>query len=96
MKLLHLTFREEFSDAVERILNRHGIGDFIRYSGVQGRDRDGRHYGTKVHPGNSTVIQALVEDTHVQDVWSDLGAFRRERDTHAHLRAALLAVEDHL
>lgn len=48
------------------------------------------------HAGNSAVVQGLVEDPQVPNVWSILETFRRERDSHAHLRAALLAAEEHL
>lgn len=93
MKLLHLTFRHEFSDVVEGILDRHGISDFVRHPMIQGRDRDGKHYGSKVYPGSITLVQALVEDRNIQGLLEDLGAFRGEKASHAHLRAALVPVE---
>ncbi|MCF8062430.1 MAG: hypothetical protein K9M82_07935 [Deltaproteobacteria bacterium] len=94
MKLLHLTFRHEFSEAIERILDRHGISDFIRKPMIHGRDRDGKHYGSKVYPGNTTLVQALVEDERVGDLLEDLKSFRNEKPSHAHLRAAVIPVEE--
>ena len=93
MKLLHLTFRHEFSDAVEQILDRHKVSDFVRHPMVDGSDRDGKHYGSKVYPGNTTLIQALVEDERVADLLEDLEAYREERTSHSHLRAAVIPVE---
>jgi len=58
MKLLYLTYHFEFSDQIEKILDAHEIENFVRYAFVEGKDRDGRHYGTKVFPGQSSVVQA--------------------------------------
>ena len=93
MKLLHLTFHHEFSDAVERILDRHEVSDFVLHPMLQGRDRDGKHYGSKVHPGNITLVQALVEDERIPDLLEEVNAFRDEKSSHAHLRAAVIPVE---
>lgn len=96
MKLLHLTFRHEFSDAVERILDRHEITDYVRHPMIQGRDRDGKHAGSKVHPGNITLVQALVEDDRVSNLLETLKGFQEEKPSHAHLRAAVVPVEERL
>ena len=96
MKLLHLTFHHEFSDAVERILDRHEVSDFVLHPLLQGGDRDGKHYGSKVYPGNITLVQALVEDERLSDLLEEVKAFRDEKSSHAHLRAAVLPLEEHL
>ena len=93
MKLLHLTFRHEFSGAVEQILDRHEICDFVWHPMAQGRDRDGKHYGSKVYPGSTAVVQALVEDDRLEKLLKDLKAYREEKTSHAHLCAAVISVE---
>jgi hypothetical protein len=96
LKLLHLTFHHEFSDAVERILDRHGVSDYVLHPMTHGRDLDGKHYGSKIYPGNITVVQALVEDGRVSDLLEEVKAFRDEKASHAHLRAAVMPVERQL
>lgn len=96
MKLLHLTFRQEFEDAVEEILDRNGIVDFVRHPRLSSRDCDGKHEGSKVYPGHATAVEALVEDARVQDLLSDLESFQKEKKSHAHLRAAVVPVETSL
>jgi hypothetical protein len=96
LKLLHLTFHHEFSDAVERILDRHEISDFVMHPMVHGRDSDGKHFGSKVHPGSITLVQALVEDVRLPALLEEVKAFRDEKSSHAHLRAAVIPVEEEL
>ncbi|MFW6161155.1 MAG: PG0541 family transporter-associated protein [Planctomycetota bacterium] len=96
MKWLHITFRFEFADAVEAILDRHGIQDFVRSPMVEGRDCDGKHYGSQVFPGNMTVVQAHVPDETVEPLLDDLREFREAREAHRHLRAVVLPVEQRL
>lgn len=93
MKLLQLSFHFEFTDNVEEILHRHGLRDFIRYPRVDGRDEDGMHDGSRVHPGNLTVIQAPVSEEDVDAVLDDLKRFRDERKAHQHLQAFVAPIE---
>ena len=93
MKLLHLSFHFEYAETIEPLLDRHGIGDYARYSMVEGKDGDGKHFGTQVFPGNVTVIQAQVPDEKVEALLKDLQAFRRAKDAHRHLQALILPVE---
>lgn len=93
MRLVHVTFRFEFTDAVQRILDRHDVTDFVRYAMVEGSDRDGKHFGNQVYPGNMVAIQALVPPGRVDALLDDLRRFRDEKPAHAHLRALVLAAE---
>ena len=93
MKLVHVTFRFEYADAIDRILDAHDVTDFVRVSMVQGRDRDGKHYGNQVHPGNMVVVQAQVPPARVDALLEDLRRFRDARPAHAHLRALVLPAE---
>jgi hypothetical protein len=96
MKLVQITFRFEFSDDIEEILDNHGIADFVRTPFVDSRDRDGKHFGTKIFPGSGTLVQALVEEDAVVPLLEDLRGFREKRESHRHLRALVLPVEDFL
>ena len=93
MKFLHLTFHFEYQERIEAILDRHGVTDFVRYPMIEGRDCDGKHFGTQVFPGNTSVVQALVEEDTVDGLLDDVRAFRDEKQTHQHLQAAVLPVE---
>jgi hypothetical protein len=96
VKLLHLTFHFEYADIVAAILDRHEIADYARYSMVEGKDRDGKHFGTQVFPGNVTTIQAQVPDDKVDALCKDLETFREEKDAHRHLQALILPIEKRL
>ena len=96
MKLLHVTFHYEFSDAVEAILERHEIRAYVHYPMMHGKDSDGKHYGTKVFPGAISVVQAQVEDEKLGEVLESLSAFKKEKRAHYHLEALVFAVEKSL
>ncbi len=96
MKFVHITFHFEYTDNLEQILDRHEIENLVRYPMQEGRDRDGKHYGTQVYPGSTTVIQAQVPDEEVADLLRDLKVFRDEKDSHQHLEALVLPVEQRL
>ncbi len=96
MKLVHITFHFEYADAIERIVDRHGVEDFVRYPMVDSKDVEGKHYGTQVFPGNAAVIQAQVPDEKVEPLLEDLGRFREEKRAHRHLQALVLPIESRL
>lgn len=96
LKLVQIYYHFEFSDAVEAILDRRRVGHFVRYSKVEGKDRDGRHYGSKVFPGSSAVVQALVADEEVDGLLQALREFKESEDSHRHLTAVVVPVESSL
>ena len=96
MKFLHITFHFEYSEDIEAILDKHDISDFVRVPMVEAKDRDGKHYGNQVYPGNSSIVQAQVPEETVEALLSDLDAFRRAKDSHRHLQALVLPVERRL
>lgn len=96
MKLLHITFHFEYAESIEEILDRYGVCDFVRYSAVDGADRDGKHFGSQVYPGSVTVVQAQVAEKDLGEVLADLRAFRDLRKAHAHLEALVLPIEQRL
>lgn len=93
MKLIQIHYHFEFSDAVEDILERRKIKHFVRYPMVESKDRDGKHYGSKVFPGSSAVVQALVPDEDVDTLLQALKDFQQSEDSHRHLTAVVLPVE---
>lgn len=96
MKFLHLTVRFEYADAVGRILDRHPVDHYVRIRRTEGRDRDGKHFGTQVFPGSVSVLQAQVPEDVLDELLEDLRAFRDESEAHAHLEAVVLPVERRL
>lgn len=93
MKFVHITFRFEYMDRVDQILEDHGVVNYVRHPTVQGKGIDGKHYGSKVFPGNFTVVQTVVPDDKVERLLADLEAFGKEKAAHHHLRAYVLPVE---
>ncbi|MCF8085940.1 MAG: hypothetical protein K9J48_03500 [Desulfohalobiaceae bacterium] len=96
MKFLHIIFHFEYSEDIEAILDEHGIQDFVRIPMVEGKDRDGKHYGNQVYPGNSSVVQAQVPEEKLESVLDDLKAFKDSKASHRHLQALVLPVERYL
>lgn len=93
MKFLHITYHFEFSDRIEELLERHEIPDYVRYAMVQGKDRDGKHFNTKVHPGSAEVVQAQVPEDALEGLLTDLERFKNAEKSHRHLTVLVLAVE---
>jgi hypothetical protein len=93
VKLLQVSFHFEYADVIEEILDRHRIGDFVRYPRVEGADRDGKHFGTQVYPGQVAVVQAQVPEAGLDALLDDLRAFRDSKKAHLHLEALVLPIE---
>jgi hypothetical protein len=96
MKLLHVTFRFEFLQDVQDILDGHDVAAYVRLPMAQGADVDGRHFGSKVFPGHVSLLQATVDDEDVDALLDDIEAFRTARDAHNHLQALVVPVERRL
>jgi hypothetical protein len=96
MKLLQLTFHFEFTDRIDQILDDHEIRDALRVPMVAGRDLDGKHDGSQVHPGSISAVWAQVPDDRIDDILDDLREFRRTRRTHQHLQALVLGIEQRI
>ncbi len=96
MKFIHISFRFEYVDFIDAILDEHNIADYVRYPMIEGKGADGKHFGTQVFPGSFTVVQAVVENHRVSGLLEDLNHFRQRKKAHEHLRALVLPVEDSL
>jgi hypothetical protein len=93
MKFLHIAFRFEYAEKIEEVLDRHELQDYVRYSMAEGRDRDGKHFGTKAFPGNTSVVQAQVPDESLEELLTDLKRFKEEKSARGHIRVLVLPVE---
>lgn len=96
MKFLHLVYHFEYTPTIEDILDDHQVEQYVRYSMMEGKDRDGKHFGSQVHPGNTSVVQARLADDQVEPLLEDLREFKHEKESHEHLEAMILPVEDYL
>ncbi|MCC5888801.1 MAG: hypothetical protein JJT88_20370 [Gammaproteobacteria bacterium] len=95
-KLVQIHVHFEYTEAIEAILDRHEITEAVRYPMMEGRDQDGKHYGTQVFPGNVTVVQAVVDESGLDDLFAELERFRSSKAAHAHLQALVLPIERRL
>ncbi len=93
MKFLHITFHFEYAEDIEEILDRHGVDNFVRYPMMEGKDKDGKHYGSQVFPGSTSVVQARITDEMVDPLFESLLAFRQAKQSHYHLEALIIPVE---
>jgi hypothetical protein len=96
MKFLHLTYHFEYAEAIEDIMDQHDIENFTRYSMMEGRDSEGKHFGTQVYPGNVSVVQAQVPEKILDELMKSLRDFRDARDSHEHLEAVVLPIDRRL
>jgi len=96
VKLVHITYHFEFSDLIEKILDRNGIQNFVRSPMVEGKDSEGKHFGTQVFPGNTAMVQAQVQDDKVPRLLKELERFRSLKPSHQHLQAVVLPIEQRL
>ncbi|MFO7932069.1 MAG: hypothetical protein R6U97_11760 [Desulfosalsimonas sp.] len=96
MKFMHITFHFEYADKIEQILDRHEIENFVRYPMLEGKDAEGKHYGTQVFPGSTTVVQAQVPEDRLDALMGDLKTFREEKTSQKHLEAVVLPIERRL
>jgi hypothetical protein len=93
LKLVQIHYHFEFSESVEKILEQREVGNFVRYPMVAGKDRDGKHDGSKVYPGRSSVVQALVANEQAEELLADLESFKSAERSHQHLVAVVVPVE---
>ncbi|MEX0653319.1 MAG: PG0541 family transporter-associated protein [Phycisphaeraceae bacterium] len=93
LKLVMIHFHFEYTDAIEAILDRHGVASYVRYPMMEGKDRDGKHYGTQTFPGNVSVVHAQVGEDVIEKVFADLRRFREQKPAHRHVEALVLPVE---
>lgn len=93
MKFIHISFHFEYAEDIEEILDGHDLENYVRYSMVEGRDEDGKHFGTKAFPGNVSVVQAQVPDDKAGALLEELRSFKESRTARRHIRVLTLPVE---
>ena len=96
MKLVRVVVHFEYGEAVEEILDRHGVEHFVRLPFMEGKDAEGKHFGSQVFPGSVSALDALVADEGVDGLLESLASFRDEKPAHRHLEAYVLPVERRL
>ncbi|MFU8894651.1 MAG: PG0541 family transporter-associated protein [Luteolibacter sp.] len=93
MKFVHITVHFEYTDIIERLLDEHQVVDYVRYPMMEGKDRDGKHFGSQVFPGNFTIFQAQVREDQIDDLFEAMEKFRCSKPAHRHLQAVVLPIE---
>ncbi|MFW5908206.1 MAG: hypothetical protein ACOCR8_01085, partial [Desulfosalsimonas sp.] len=69
---------------------------FVRYPMLEGKDSEGKHYGSQVYPGSTTVVQAQIPEDRLKEVMEALRAFKEEKTAHRHLEAVVIPIETRL
>lgn len=93
MKLVILSVHFEYADVIEALVDRHDVAHYFVYPRIEGRDSEGFHEGSQVHPGNLTAVHIRMADEAVDGLLDDLEEFRREKKAHHHLEAMVLSVD---
>lgn len=93
MKLIIVSVHFEYADAIEAIIDRHEVDHYFVYPRIEGRDSEGFHEGSQVHPGNLAAVHIRVDDDAVSPLLDALEAFRLEKKAHHHLEAVVMNIE---
>lgn len=93
MKFVQITVHFEYSDTIERLLDRCLAVDYIRHPRVEGKDMEGKHFGSQVFPGSFTVYQVQLDHEQINRLFDDLESFRESKPAHRHIQALVLPVE---
>jgi hypothetical protein len=96
MKLIQITVHFEYADDIQAMLDAQKVEHYVIYPMIEGKDINGKHEGTQVHPGNLTVFQAQLEDDRVDALYEKLRTFREARPSHEHVQALVLPIEKRL
>ena len=96
MKLVVISVHFEYADVIEELVDRHDVPHYTVFPRIEGRDSEGFHEGSQVHPGNLTALHVRLDDDAVAALFEDLERFRREKKAHAHLEAIVVPIERHL
>lgn len=90
---MHISFHFEYERAIEEILDKYEVNDYVRYSMIDSKDIEGKHFGTQVFPGNASVVQALVEEEKIDGLCADLKEFKNKKMSRHHIRVIVFPVE---
>jgi len=96
MKLLFIMYHFEYSEEIEAILDKHRIQDYVRHPMLESKDIDGKHFGSQVYPGNSSMVQAMIDEDTVQPIMDELQAFQQAKTSQHHVQAFVLPIEQRL
>tara|TARA_Y100001933_G_scaffold173872_1_gene172295 strand:+ start:3774 stop:4076 length:303 start_codon:yes stop_codon:yes gene_type:complete len=93
VKLVVISVHFEYADVIEAIVDQHDVSHYFVFPRVEGRDSEGFHEGSQVHPGNLAALHVRIDDDAVDALFGDLEGFRREKKAHAHLEAIVVPIE---
>jgi len=96
VKLVMVSVHFEYTDVIERIIDRHPVPHYLVHPRIEGRDSEGFHEGSQVHPGNLAALHLRMADEDVDALLEDLQAFRVEKKARHHLEAIVLDVQRRL
>jgi hypothetical protein len=93
VKFVQITVHFEYGDYIERLLDRCSAMDYIRYPMVEGKDMEGKHFGSQVFPGSFTVYQVQLDSEQIDLLFDYLESFRESKPAHRHIQAVVLPIE---
>ncbi|MDZ7826992.1 MAG: hypothetical protein U5R48_14455 [Gammaproteobacteria bacterium] len=65
MKLVMASVHFEYTDVIEQIIDRHPVPHYLVHPRIEGRDSEGFHEGSQVHPGNLAALHLRMADEDV-------------------------------
>jgi hypothetical protein len=96
LKLVQVRLHFEYTDAIEEVLDRHGLQHWVRHPRIEGRDGEGKHTGSQAFPGSVSVVEVRVDDDRLAALLDELRSFRDAKAAHGHLEALVLPIEQTL
>lgn len=93
MKMMIIICPESRREDIRALLGRHEVHTFSEMKNVTGEGETGRRLGTRLWPGTSTLIFAVLDDEKTDEMLAALKTCARELYPGEGLRAFVLPVE---
>ena len=90
MKLVIVSVHFEYTDAIESLVDEHRAEHYLVYPRIEGRDSEGFHEGSQVHPGNLAAIHVRLDDD--APVGESLRTYLRLDDTILDIAEGVMAI----
>ncbi len=96
MKMIMIICPDARREEIRGVIEKHNVHSYSELRDVTGEGATGKHMGTRVWPGKSTLIFTVLPDEKKDELMTALQACARELFPGEGLRAFVLPVEETL
>ncbi len=72
MKMILIICPDSRRGEIRELMEKHGVHAFTEMKEVTGEGETGKHFGTRVWPGNSSLLFTVIPDEKKEEVMSAL------------------------